>query len=219
MTSSIFITGTNTGVGKTIASALILSAAHSAQRQVSYFKPIQIGDESDCDLVKELTGVSENFINRPLFSLELPVSLAQAESYNRCVIDISIIASRWRSLSEGATIVEGCGGLLVPIGKNFLIRDLVKLLNLRLVIITNSILGSINHTLLTIEAALAADIPLLGIIIFGNNNLWLIDALREFSTIPILAEIPWLDSLHQHNLHQISADLLNKKLLAQFFDQ
>lgn len=220
MTSSIFITGTNTGVGKTLTSALILSAAHQAQLSVNYFKPLQTGDESDCHLVKEMTGLADNFIKSPVYSLKLPASPYHAALYEQTVIDRTRLLRHWHSICHIPTVVEGCGGLLVPVAKNFLIRNLVKLLNLRLVIVANTVLGSINHTLLTIEAAMAENIPILGIILLGDNHYpWLKNSLQEFNHIPILAEIPWLNSLHQQSIQNISITLFNKNTLTKFFHE
>ena len=219
MTSSFFITGTNTGVGKTITSALILSAAHYAQYPINYFKPIQTGNESDCDLVKELTGLPEHYIKRPVFSLKLSASPYQAALAEQRAIDPSRILRHWQTICATPTIVEGAGGLLVPINKNFLIRDLIKLLDLKLVIVANTIVGTINHILLTIEAAKSANINITGIILFGNHNPWRIETLREFTLIPIIVEIPWLNSLHQQSLKYISRSLFNKNILNTLFDE
>jgi dethiobiotin synthetase len=130
-----------------------------------------------------------------------------------------MILRHWQTICATPTIVEGAGGLLVPINKNFLIRDLIKLLNLRLVIVANTIVGTINHILLTIEAATSANINITGIILFGNQNPWLIETLREFTLIPIIAEIPWLNSLHQQSLKYISRSLFNKNILNTLFDK
>ena len=219
MISSIFITGTNTGVGKTVTSALILSAALRSKRQVNYFKPLQTGYETDCHVIKEMTGLSKNLIKYPVYSLKLPASPYQAALAEQCHIDPTIILNHWLTICDSATIVEGVGGLLVPISKNFLLRDLIKLLNLRIVIVANTIVGTINHTLLTIEAALSANLNIIGIVLLGNNNYpWLTETLKQFTQIPIIAEVPWLESLQQQSIYNNSIKFFNESLLKIFFD-
>ncbi len=218
MTTSIFITGTNTGVGKTITSALILAAAHCAQRKVNYFKPIQTGDESDCALIKSLTDVPDVNIKYPVYSFKLPASPFQAALEEQRSINPLKILTLWRTISLCPTIVEGVGGLLVPISKSFLLRDLIKLLNLNLIIVANTHMGTINHILLTIEAAVSEQIPILGIILIGNNNYpWLQETITAMTNVPILTQIPWQSSLRPTHLMEKAKELFNQQLLDQFF--
>lgn len=218
MTSSIFITGTSTGIGKTITSSLILSAAHHNKRQVNYFKPIQTGRKSDCCLVKEISGVSDKYIHQPIYSFKLPASPYQAALTEQCFINPNMLLNYWQNICDQPNIIEGAGGLLVPINKDFLMRDLIKLLNLRLIIVASTTLGTINHTLLTIEAALSKNITILGIILFGDSNRSLIETLNVFTHIPILATIPHLKILHQQYTNSISHTFFNKNIIRNFFD-
>lgn len=218
MTSSIFITGTNTGVGKTITASLILTAAHYAQREVNYFKPIQTGDESDCALIRELTGIDFNYIKNPVCSLKLAASPYQAALHEQISINPSMLLKKWHLISSTPTIVEGAGGLLVPISKNFLIRDLIKMMHLRLIIVAHTQMGTLNHILLTIEAAQSFNIPILGIILYGNNNYpWLLETINDFTSVPIVAQIPWQNSLQKKHLLQIALEIFNESKLDLFF--
>lgn len=217
MNSSLFITGTNTKVGKTFISALLMLAAHSANINTRYFKPIQTGDDSDCDTVKSLTGLTEDKIVRPVISFSLPAAPYRAALAENKSINISLITERWLQLRDLSVIVEGAGGILVPIKQNYLIKDLIKTLQLKLIIVASTALGTINHTLLTIEAAQKAGIPIVGIILSGEHDPGLVETLTTFSAIPILAEVPWLHYSSTSDLREQSVKFFNPHIIQELF--
>lgn len=215
MKSGIFVTGTSTEIGKTFISALLLTAAHAAKMKVRYFKPVQSGDP-DTETVKNLTGLHD-FIMPAVYSFKAPMAPSRAAVLENIVIEPAKILQHWRNLESGSYIVEGAGGLLAPLAANFLVRDLIKLLNLPLVIVASTILGTMNHTLLTIEAAQTAKIPILGVIFSGEPDPGLKSSMEELTSVPILAEIPWIKSLE--NIKNISSSLISTNLLNSIFSE
>jgi dethiobiotin synthase len=214
MKTGVFVTGTNTGVGKTWVAALLLAAARAQGMPAYYFKPVQTGQDSDCDTVEYLTGLQPHII-KPVYSLTLPQAPYRAALAEHHPIQLDNILARWRQLAAGCYLVEGAGGLLVPLTQNHMIRDLAAALKLPLLIVASTQLGTMNHILLTLEAAANAQIPVKGLILSGPTDPGLTAALQPFISVPILAEIPELSAvtrpsfqqtanrLFQHNLTQI----------------
>jgi dethiobiotin synthetase len=215
--NSIFISGTNTDIGKTLVSAMIMSAAQSQKINLHYFKPIQTGTDLDEETVKKLADLPDEKTIKPIFSFQLPAAPYRAALAESKKIDINLIAHHFKKYAPLSCVVEGAGGLLVPLTEKLLVRDLIKRLNLPLLIVASTQLGTINHTLLTIEAALAKKISIKGIILSGTPDTGLSDTLRQFTDVPILAEIPWLEKISPENLKKISPTIFDKKLLKEIF--
>jgi dethiobiotin synthetase len=164
---NIFVTGTDTDVGKTVITAGLAAAMRNYNKTVGVFKPVQTGAScisSDCEFVKS---VDAEIITKVSYNFKEPVAPSLAAELDKEEIDLEKIKKDYEALKNQCdfVIVEGAGGLLVPIKNNFLMRDLAKMLNLPLVIVARPDLGTINHTLLTVEAA--KDLDILGIIISG----------------------------------------------------
>ena len=161
MPQQYFIAGIDTGAGKTIVSAIITEAL-----QADYWKPIQAGDldNSDSDTVAKLVSNSKTKIHPEAYRLERPMSPHISAEKEGIEIDPSTIKM---PSTENNLIVEGCGGLLVPINPNFLVIDLIKMLGIPTILISRNYLGSINHTLLSAMALKQYGIPVRGIIFNG----------------------------------------------------
>jgi dethiobiotin synthetase len=161
MSRKIFISGNGTDVGKTIVSACLVHAL-----QADYWKPIQAGslDFSDADFVADLAGESIGEIHSSRFNLTKPMSPHAAADIDK--VQINLVDFEIPQ-TENALIVEGAGGLLVPINKRDTILDIAAHLNLPMVLVCGNYLGSINHSLLSIQAAQSAGIDVLGLIFFG----------------------------------------------------
>src|ERR1700722_13542489 len=153
MRNGIFIGGTSTEIGKTLLSALIMIAAKDAGLPVRYYKPIQTGEDSDCDTVKKLADLKEEIIIRPSYFARQPMAAYRAAQLEKRPIDVEKILQDWEKLRSYYCVVEGGGGLLNPIRKDYYMRDLNKAFNIPLIIVASTILGTINHTMLTIETA------------------------------------------------------------------
>jgi len=195
----IFITGTDTNIGKTLISSWL--TMHSGY---AYFKPIQTGTKESSDS-KEVQNLTAATIIPEIYTYPEPVSPHLAAQLAGDYIDIAQIALP----NTDKLIVEGAGGLLVPINAQVLMIDLIKKLELGVILVASTKLGTINHTLLSIEALRARNIPLLGVIMNGpaNTNS---AAIAKFGNTCILADFPWLPTVTTESLRSIP---LTDKLL------
>ncbi|MFT7164880.1 MAG: dethiobiotin synthetase [Flavobacterium sp.] len=159
----LFITGISTDVGKTIASAIIVEAL-----EADYWKPIQAGDleNSDTHKVKELVSNSTSKFHPNSYALNTPASPHFAAEIDRVTIDIKNIIE---PTTQNHLVVEGAGGVLVPLNDVDCVIDLIQP-DYKVVVVSRHYLGSINHTLLTIEALKSRNIAIAGIIFSGTEN-------------------------------------------------
>ena len=152
----VFVTGTDTGVGKTTVSCALLSAFARRGRRVAAMKPCETGGGDDADLLVMACGRSLDLsLVRP-YRFALPASPeAAAAAANAPHVNIDNIRRAYAALAGDAelVLVEGAGGLLVPINHTQTMADLAAALELPLLIVARPSLGTVNHTLLTIEAA------------------------------------------------------------------
>lgn len=166
----LFVTGTGTGVGKTIVSAALLAAMRGAGEQVRAYKPVVTGLAEpsgqwppDHELLAAAAGMGSEEVAplrfRPAVSPHLAASLAGEP------IDPAALVERARASAGDTLIVEGVGGLLVPLADDFTVRDLAVQLGLPLAIAAAPGLGTINHTLLTIEAARTARLSVAAVVL------------------------------------------------------
>lgn len=201
----IFITGTDTDVGKTtISSWLCLHTGYS------YFKPIQTGSilGTDSHQISNLTNANvykENFVYKRPLSPHLAASL-ENDSIN---ID-RISLPKTHNL-----IIEGAGGVLVPINKTILMVDLIKKLATPTILVARSTLGTINHTLLSLEALRARNIPILGVILNGPHNQDNLEAIEFYGRVQVLASVPKLQQVDREHLTQIPLSNRLKTILGQ----
>ena len=160
----IFVTGIGTDVGKTVVSAILTEALES-----DYWKPVQAGDldNSDSIKVKNLISNNKTIIHEEGFRLNSPMSPHAAAEIDNIEISLTDFVP---PKTTNNLIVEGAGGLMVPLNHTDLIIDLIKQLNMEVVLVSQNYLGSINHTILSIETLKNRDIPVLGIIFNGEEN-------------------------------------------------
>ena len=200
--NGLFVTGTDTEVGKTVASATLLIGLR-AEKTVRYWKPIQTGIEADDDTqtVRRLANCADAEIFDAGFRLEKPLSphlsarLANVEITVKKVLDFLP-----RDKNDFFWIVEGAGGALVPLNETELMVDLMKALDLPVVVAARSGLGTINHTLLTLEALRRRDLLISGIVMNGEPNDENRRAIEHFGQVKILAEMPRFEFLTGENL-------------------
>ena len=145
MNKKLFVTGIGTGIGKTIVSAILTEAL-----QADYWKPVQSGDldRSDSELVKSLTS-GNIIIHQERYQLELAASPHQSAKKENIEIKLTDFSL---PVTSNHLIVEGAGGLFVPLNEKEFMLDVIQHLNLPAVVVSTNYLGSINHTLLSIEA-------------------------------------------------------------------
>ncbi|MBI1320956.1 MAG: dethiobiotin synthase [Candidatus Hydrogenedens sp.] len=187
-TSGAFVTGTDTGIGKTLVSACLVRAWAA-----DYWKPVQTGlaeDPGDSATVAALAGLSPARVHPPVYELAAPLSphaAAALENVTIALDDFTLPATA-RPL-----VVEGAGGLLVPLNRSAFMIDLVARLGLPVVLVARSTLGTINHTLLSLEALRARHLPIAGVVLNGPDNPGNRAAIEQFGCVPILAVLPRLN--------------------------
>jgi dethiobiotin synthetase len=162
MTKRYFVTGIDTDSGKTLVSAILCEAL-----QADYWKPIQAGLPRDADQVKGLISNPATTIHPERFLLKTPASPHASAKIDNIQIDLNDFQL---PATKNNLIVEGAGGCLVPINDTHFIIDLIKKLDLEVILVANLYLGSINHTLLTIEALVRRAINIKGIVFNGEHN-------------------------------------------------
>jgi dethiobiotin synthase len=186
----IFVTGTDTDIGKTTVSALLLAALREQGVARRYFKPVQTGGDSDTATVARLAELEAHVIVAPVFTFPEPISPHRAAAAHGAVIGLGDIREAWEAArGEAFTVVEGAGGLLVPLNDRDSVRELVAALGLPVVIVASTRLGTINHTLLTVEAARAGGLTVVGVVLNGASDPGLDATLSARTGLPILAEV------------------------------
>lgn len=219
----IFVTGTDTGIGKTIVSAALMNALREREN-VCYWKPVQTGieEDNDTETVKHLANCSEEEIHDKGFRLEKPLSPHLSARLAGVEITIEKIISKGSAsvpaYAEGESpqkkfwIVEGAGGILVPLNKKDLLIDLMKVLSLPVLIVSRSGLGTINHTLLTIEKLRQEKLELLGVVMNGEKNTENKKAIEHYGKVSVLAEMPKFEKLDAEVLQDWSGKKLWQSL-------
>ncbi len=182
MKKTFFVTGIGTDVGKTIVSAIITEAL-----QADYWKPIQAGDlkRSDSIKVKELISNSNSIFHEAAYNLNTPMSPHAAAELDGVRIDMKSIS---RPSTNNSLVIEGAGGLLVPINKKETVFDLIQPSD-TIIVVSRHYLGSINHTLLTLSALAQRKFKNIFIIFSGNENPGTESSITKFSGIRVLGRI------------------------------
>ena len=195
------VCGTDTDIGKTLISSFFVRGLNSF-----YWKPIQSGIESQTDsqTVKKLALVSKEKIIKEAYVFTKPLSPHWAAEIDKETINLDMLKL---PKVKGSLIVETAGGLMVPITRNFLQIDQIKQWGLPVILVCKSSLGTLNHTLLSIEALKRRNIKILGLVINGEKHLDNPKTLFEFSGIPIITEFPSIQNIDSNNL-----DILWKEL-------
>ena len=194
----LFVTGTDTGVGKTVAAAALMHR-YRGVAPLRYWKPIQTGIEIDNDTatVRLLGACSEEEIFDHGVRLTKPVSPHLAAQWAGQRIDLAelrgLVGNDGR---DGTTwIVEGAGGVLVPINETQVMADWIAYLALPVLVVARSGLGTINHTLLTLEALQARSLRVAGVLMIGEPNADNRAAIERYGRVPLVAEMPCLTPL------------------------
>lgn len=199
-----FITGIGTEVGKTIASAIVTQAL-----EADYWKPVQAGelDSSDSMKVKTLIDNDQSKFHPETYRLNHPMSPHAAAERDGVEIDI---ASFETPKTNNHLVIEGAGGLLVPLNTKDTILDLIETLNCEVILVSRHYLGSINHSLMSIDILKQRNIPIKGILFNGNENKDTESIITKMSGIEVLGRIDELDDLNKSVIHSIAQDLKNK---------
>lgn len=177
----VFVTGTDTDIGKTLVSAWL---THFWRAE--YWKPVQTGaaEGTDSETVARL--VPEAVVHPSAYTFQAPLSPHEAARRERARIDLSALVL---PATQGPLVVEGAGGVMVPLNELALMIDLMERLRLPAVVVARSALGTINHTLMTLEMLRRRHIPVLGVVMNGQKNPANRQAIEHFGGVPVLAEL------------------------------
>jgi dethiobiotin synthase len=201
-----FVTGTDTDVGKTVVSAWLV-----ARLDACYWKPVQAGNhpETDSAIVRRLTGTSSDRILPEAYLLPEPIAPHEAARRAGIAIDMERLVP---PPCDRPLVVEGAGGLMVPLTDRAYVIDLATELHLPIILVTRSTLGTINHTLLSLEAIRRRGLTLAGAVVNGPETPHNRAAIERYGQVEVIAEIPWLDQLTPATLMAIEPELDLAKL-------
>jgi dethiobiotin synthetase len=201
----LFITGIGTDVGKTIASAIITQAL-----EADYWKPIQAGDldHSDSHKIQQYLSNYKTTIHPNSYQLNTPASPHWAAELDNVTIDLQQIVE---PSTNNNLVIEGAGGVLVPLNTTDCIIDIIKP-DYKVIVVSRHYLGSINHTLLTVEALKNRNINIAGILFSGAENKATESIILQKTKLTVIGRIdeePYFDQ----NVIQYYADIFRENLL------
>lgn len=192
----IFVTGTDTNVGKTVVSAALL-ARYRAEVPLKYWKPVQTGIEQDDDTreVVRLSAGHEGEVINDGVRLQHPVSPHLAARLAGTRITVRSLMDQINGRDQTRWIVEGAGGVLVPLNERETMAELIAALDLPVLIAARSGLGTINHTLMTIEVLRRRMLRVAGVVMVGDPNDENRLAIEKYGAAEVIAQMPRFDPL------------------------
>ena len=196
--SRLIVTGTDTGIGKTVISAMLTLALGA-----TYCKPVQSGteEETDRNAVKRMTGLGDDRVLANAVTVSQPLSPHRSAELDGVEIDLNALTPP----AIDPLIVEGAGGLMVPLNRETLFIDLFATWKLPVVLTARTGLGTINHTLLSLEALRARDIPILGVAFVGDDNPDNMRTIAEMGDVKVLGRMPMLNTIDADTLNEVFA--------------
>lgn len=199
-----FVTAIGTDSGKTLFSTILTEAL-----KADYWKPVQSGEPADSDTVRKLLINDKSTVLKERFFLKTPASPHAAAAIDQVEINLSDFEL---PITDNPLVIEGAGGLLVPLNNQDTMADLIKELGLPVILVSNLYLGNINHTLLSYEYLRNAGIPVFGIVFNGPSNLASEDVILKMTGLRLLLKIEQEDEIN-HQVIKKYAIILNKNLL------
>jgi dethiobiotin synthetase len=188
-----FVTGTDTNVGKTVLSALLVAALDAV-----YWKPVQTGasEGTDRESVRRWTEVPPDRLPAERYQFDPPVSphFASREAGVRIDLDAFELPG---ALAGRKWIVEGAGGVMVPLNERDLMRDLMVRIGFPVIVAARTALGTINHTLLTLAALREASVAICGVALIGDENVENRRAIEHYGNISVVGHIPILEKINR----------------------
>lgn len=205
MSYGLFVTGTDTNIGKTVVCAALIHR-YRASMPLCYWKPIQTGIEIDDDTatVKQLAECDKTEIFDKGFRLPRPLSPHLSAQLAGKKIRTSPLVNLIIVRCKTAWIIEGAGGVMVPINEKQLMIDLAAGFDLPVLVVARSTLGTINHTLLTLTVLRDRGLQPAGVVMVGEKNPDNRLAIEQYGKIPVVAEMPLFSSLTPYALSQWS---------------
>jgi dethiobiotin synthetase len=200
MHKPLFITGIGTGIGKTIVSAVVVESL-----KADYWKPVQSGDldNSDTLKVKNLVSNAVSVFHPEAYRLTQPFSPHKSAALDGIMIDPSnIIVPK----TNNRLIIEGAGGLMVPLNHDFLMIDLIEQLGAEVLLVVKHYLGSINHTLLSLAILKNRQIPVRAIVFNGDADAYSEDVIKQYAKCDCIF-IPEIEAINKESIAQQKINL------------
>lgn len=201
----LFVTGTDTDIGKTVVSSILVSGL-----KADYWKPIQAGRDpiSDTEFVKKATGFRDDHFHEESFDLTEPMSPHAAA-------EIDGVSIGFHDIQEPETkrdhlIIEGAGGLIVPVNDDQYVIDLIAHFGYPAFLVAKSGLGTLNHTLLSLEAMRNRNIPIFGVVLVGNKHDSNEEAIIKYGRIQRLFRLPILPDINSESVKEAFHSSLKK---------
>lgn len=224
--NGFFVTGTDTGVGKTIIACGLAAVLKEKRFDVGVFKPLLSGisrddPESDTSLLKKMSQTYLSHEDITPFEFKEPLAPYVAGKLEGKLIGFEEVLHHWEMIrgKHQYFIVEGAGGISVPLGENFLVSDLIKALDLPIVIVARPNLGTINHTFLTVQYAKSIGLRITGIVINGISDhpdlaeITNPKLIEELCGVPILGVTPKFNEITHENIKNIVKDHIDMTLV------
>ena len=222
MEKGVYIIGTNTDIGKTFISGLILKKLREEGINAGYYKAVLSGAKKDkdglipldCEEVMRISGLKESYENMVSYILEKPYSPHLASEVEKVSISMEKIKKDYKRLRDKYEFIlcEGCGGIVCPISfleRKLMLEDIIKEFNLPIILVSNSGLGAINHTVLTISYLRNLGVRVKGIILneFNKNNIIHRDnkkIIKELTGINNISTVPKIEDIKEYDLNELN---------------
>jgi malonyl-CoA O-methyltransferase len=200
MPEGVFVTGTDTGIGKTLVAACLVRRWHA-----DYWKPAQTGlaeEPGDTETVSYLAALPPHRRHPPAHAFQAPLSVEAAAALEGATVSLADFTV---PRTAAPLVVEGAGGVLVPIAPGVLMIDLIAQCALPVIVVARTALGTINHTLLTLAALRARDIQIAGVILVGDPSPGNAEAIARHGATRILHELRRLPAVTPETVAAASA--------------
>jgi dethiobiotin synthetase len=204
--TNLFVTGTDTGVGKTVLSALLTAALDAV-----YWKPVQTGagiEPTDRERVARYAGTRADRTLPEAYVFDPPISPHLAARLAGTPIELARLEPPRSTV--GRLVIEGAGGVLVPVTDTAVMADVMALSGAPVVVAARTALGTINHTLLTLEALRGRRLPVVGVVLVGEENQENRLAIEEYGHTPVVGWIPPLDAIDRGRLLEVYEQFFRK---------
>jgi dethiobiotin synthetase len=197
------VTGTDTDVGKTVVSAVL-----AVGLDAYYWKPVQAGIAPSTDTadVRAWTGLPEERFLPEAYRLREPMSPHAAAALEGLELDLAPVLDR-QLPADRPVIIEGAGGLMVPLNRGALVVDLIGRMGVPVILVARTSLGTLNHTLLSVSELRRRGIPLLGVVLNGVEHESNRRTIEEYGDVRVLGRVPPLDSLDPKSLQRAFAGI------------
>ncbi|OIJ13065.1 dethiobiotin synthase [Anaerobacillus alkalilacustris] len=230
MVRGIFITGTDTEIGKTFVTAGLAAALCERNYDVGVFKPMASGANrndplSDASILKYMANESSTLEEINPFQFNEPLAPYVAAQREGIKVSLEEVIEAWKRIryKHEFLLVEGAGGLAVPLGENYLVSDVAKAIAFPLIIVARPNLGTINHTLLTINFAKQVGLHVLGVVINGLNErkIGVVEEtspaiIEKFSGIPVIGIIPYIEQPNRNEIIKVINERLDLRIVMKF---